>query len=40
MFKSFNFASANLMMFMLGILLFSALVLMPQFLPDAYWLHL
>jgi DHA2 family multidrug resistance protein len=32
MFKSFNFASANLMMFMLGILLFSALVLMPQFL--------
>jgi MFS transporter, DHA2 family, multidrug resistance protein len=32
MFKSFNFASANLMTFMLGILLFSALVLMPQFL--------
>src|SRR5258708_12349689 len=32
MFKSFNFASASLMMFMLGILLFSALVLMPQFL--------
>src|ERR1700681_2209653 len=32
MFKSFNFASANLMMFTLGILLFSALVLMPQFL--------
>jgi MFS transporter, DHA2 family, multidrug resistance protein len=32
MFKSFNFASANLMMFMLGILLFSSLVLMPQFL--------
>jgi len=32
MFKSFNFASANLMMFMLGIMLFSSLVLMPQFL--------
>jgi DHA2 family multidrug resistance protein len=32
MFKSFNFASANVMMFMLGILLFSSLVLMPQFL--------
>jgi DHA2 family multidrug resistance protein len=34
MFKSFNFASANLMMFMLGILLFSSLVLMPQFLQS------
>jgi DHA2 family multidrug resistance protein len=32
MFKSFNFAISNLMMFTLGILLFSALVLMPQFL--------
>lgn len=32
MFKNFNFASASLMMFTLGILLFSALVLMPQFL--------
>ena len=32
MFKSFNFASSNLMMFMLGIMLFSSLVLMPQFL--------
>jgi len=32
MFKSFNFASSCLMMFTLGILLFSALVLMPQFL--------
>jgi len=32
MFKDFNFASASLMMFMLGILLFSSLVLMPQFL--------
>jgi MFS transporter, DHA2 family, multidrug resistance protein len=32
MLKSFNFASANLMMFTLGILLFSSLVLMPQFL--------
>ena len=32
LFKSFNFAGASLMMFMLGILLFSSLVLMPQFL--------
>ena len=32
MFKNFNFASSNLMMFMLGILLFSSLVMMPQFL--------
>ena len=32
MFRNFNFASANVMMFMLGILLFSSLVLMPQFL--------
>jgi DHA2 family multidrug resistance protein len=32
MFRNFNFASSNLMMFMLGIMLFSSLVLMPQFL--------
>ena len=32
MFKNFNFGGASLMMFMLGILLFSSLVLMPQFL--------
>jgi MFS transporter, DHA2 family, multidrug resistance protein len=32
MFKSFNFASSCLMMFTLGIMLFSSLVLMPQFL--------
>jgi DHA2 family multidrug resistance protein len=32
MFRSFNFASASLMLFTLGILLFSSLVLMPQFL--------
>ncbi len=32
MFKNFNFAFSSLMMFTLGILLFSALVLMPQFL--------
>jgi DHA2 family multidrug resistance protein len=32
LFKSFNFATANLMMFTLGILLFSSLVMMPQFL--------
>jgi len=31
-FRNFNFASSSLMMFMLGILLFSSLVLMPQFL--------
>jgi DHA2 family multidrug resistance protein len=32
LFKSFNFAAANLMMFTLGVLLFSSLVMMPQFL--------
>ena len=32
MFRSFNFAVASLMMFMLGVLLFSSLVMMPQFL--------
>lgn len=32
MFKSFNFASASLMMFTLGVMLFSSLVMMPQFL--------
>jgi DHA2 family multidrug resistance protein len=32
MFKNFNFASASLMMFTFGILLFSNLVLLPQFL--------
>ncbi|MBZ5610103.1 MAG: MFS transporter [Acidobacteriia bacterium] len=32
LFKSFNFATANVMMFLLGILLFSSLVMMPQFL--------
>ena len=32
LFRNFNFASSNLMMFTLGILLFSSLVLMPQFL--------
>jgi MFS transporter, DHA2 family, multidrug resistance protein len=32
MFRNFNFASASLMMFTLGIMLFSSLVLMPQFL--------
>src|SRR6202167_4472259 len=32
MFKSFTFASSSLMMFTLGISLFSSLVLMPQFL--------
>jgi len=32
MYKSFNFAVANLMMFVLGMLLFSSLVMMPQFL--------
>src|SRR5215469_13271487 len=32
MFKNLNFAGASLMMFMLGVLLFSSLVLMPLFL--------
>ncbi len=32
LFKNFNFASSNLMMFMLGIMLFSSLVLIPLFL--------
>jgi DHA2 family multidrug resistance protein len=32
LFKNFNFLSSNLMMFTFGILLFSSLVLMPQFL--------
>jgi DHA2 family multidrug resistance protein len=32
LFKNFNFATASLMMFTLGILLFSSLVMMPQFL--------
>jgi MFS transporter, DHA2 family, multidrug resistance protein len=32
LFKSFNFATANVMMFLLGVLLFSSLVMMPQFL--------
>jgi MFS transporter, DHA2 family, multidrug resistance protein len=32
MFKSFNFAVSSLMMFFLGVLLFSSLVMMPQFL--------
>jgi len=32
MFKTFNFSSACLMMFTLGVMLFSSLVMMPQFL--------
>ena len=32
LFKSFNFATANVMMFLFGILLFGSLVMMPQFL--------
>jgi DHA2 family multidrug resistance protein len=32
MYKSFNFAVESLMMFILGVLLFSSLVMMPQFL--------
>jgi len=32
LFRNFNYASANAMMFVLGILLFSSLVLMPQYL--------
>jgi MFS transporter, DHA2 family, multidrug resistance protein len=34
MFKSFNFAAANLMMFMMGFMLFSTLVLIPAFLQS------
>ncbi len=34
MFKSFNFAAANLMMFMMGFMLFSTLVLLPEFLQS------
>ena len=32
LFKSFNFATSSLMMFMLGLMLFASLVMMPQFL--------
>jgi MFS transporter, DHA2 family, multidrug resistance protein len=32
LFKNFNFLSANLMMFMLGVVLFASLVMVPQFL--------
>lgn len=32
LFKNFNFATANIMMFLFGILLFGSLVMMPQFL--------
>ena len=32
LFKNFNFATSNLMMFTLGVILFSSLVMMPQFL--------
>ena len=32
LFKNFNYLSSNIMMFILGIMLFSSLVLMPQFL--------
>ena len=32
LFKNFNFAAANLMMFMLGVVYFSSLVMMPLFL--------
>jgi MFS transporter, DHA2 family, multidrug resistance protein len=32
LFKQFNFAAANVMMFLFGVLLFSSLVMMPQFL--------
>jgi DHA2 family multidrug resistance protein len=32
LFKNFNFLSANLMMFVLGIMLFASLVMMPQYL--------
>jgi DHA2 family multidrug resistance protein len=32
LFRNFNFAAANLMMFMMGIMLFSTLVMIPEFL--------
>ncbi len=32
LFKNYNFAVANLMMFILGVVLFSSLVMLPQFL--------
>ena len=32
LFKDFNFAAANVMMFMMGVLLFSTLVMIPEFL--------
>ena len=32
LFKKFNFAAANLMMFMMGVMLFSTLVMIPEFL--------
>jgi DHA2 family multidrug resistance protein len=32
LFKNFNFATANLMMFMMGVMLFSTLVMIPEFL--------
>jgi DHA2 family multidrug resistance protein len=32
LFRNFNFATANVMLFILGVLLFSSLVMMPQFL--------
>ena len=38
MYKSFNFAVSNLMMFTLGVLLFSSLVMMPQFLQTLMWM--
>ena len=39
LFKNFNFATANVMMFILGVLLFSSLVMMPQFLQTALGIH-
>lgn len=32
LFKNFNFAAANVMMFMMGVMLFSTLVMIPEFL--------
>ena len=39
MFKSFNFAAANLMMFMMGFMLLSTLVLIPEFLQTLMGLY-
>jgi hypothetical protein len=36
LFKNFNFAATNVMFFMVGMILFSSTVLMPQFLQTLW----